>query len=487
MITHALGYQTKLPPKAIRETDLYTELKLTEIFSRPSRTGIWYDPQDLTTLFQDATGTLPVYRPGTGLVDPPVGLLLDKGGGGYHASQTTTTARPTLSGRYNLLLATETLSTQGITTATTTYTLRFEGTGTITLSGTAIGTLSAGTHTITCTAGTLTLTVAGSVTRADLRVKRDGSRLPAYQSVTNANTYDTAGFPLFLKRDKVDDDLIVQAPAITGAWAHGTIDGPVIGTVAIPAGEYRPFGTGLTYGLPDCTQWIAINGPLSASEQAVFERYVYSKARQLIDVPQFGGVSNVSAYLRARSEITTIDATYWDTSNATTPNHLLFTCTNLALIDVSGWATGKFTTLTALFYGCNKLKEVDVSGWDTGSCTEAVSAFNSCNTIPSLDISGWDCSKITSFASFANACLELATVTVGNALDNTPCTNFTTAFTSTKLNQASIDAILVSINNAGTSNGTFNQSGGSAPSATGQAAITAMRSRGWTVTVTGGF
>jgi hypothetical protein len=46
---------------------------------------------------------------------------------------------------------------------------------------------------------------------------------------------------------------------------------------------------------------------------------------------------------------------------------------------------------------------------------------------------------------------------------------------------------LVSINSNGTSDGDFDQSGGSAPSATGEAAIDALRGRGWTVTVTGGY
>ena len=216
MITHALGYQYKLPPKAIRETDLYAELKLTEIFRRPSRTGIWYDPQDLTTLFQDASGTLPVYRPGTGLVDPPVGLMLDKSGGGYHASQSTTTARPTLSGRHNLLTATGTLSTQSVTTVAANYTLSFSGTGTITLSGRATGTYSAGTHAITCTAGTLTLTVAGSVTKADLRATNDTVGVPAYQRVDSATTYDTARFPLYLKFDGADDFLQTANVDLTG-------------------------------------------------------------------------------------------------------------------------------------------------------------------------------------------------------------------------------------------------------------------------------
>lgn len=207
-LTHALGGLTRPLGGPRNQITMRSILR--------GRTGIWYDPQDLTTLFQDAAGTLPVYRPGTGLVDPPVGLMLDKSGGGYHASQSTTTARPTLSGRYNLLTDTETLATQSVITAATNYMLRFEGTGTITLSGTATGTYTAGTHTITCTAGTLTCTVAGTVTNADLRVANDGGGLPPYQRVVDANTYDTAGFPLYLRFDGADDFLQTAAVDLTG-------------------------------------------------------------------------------------------------------------------------------------------------------------------------------------------------------------------------------------------------------------------------------
>jgi hypothetical protein len=51
----------------------------------------WYDPSDLTTLFQDSAGTTPVTAAGQ-----PVGLILDKSGNGRHASQATSTARPLL-------------------------------------------------------------------------------------------------------------------------------------------------------------------------------------------------------------------------------------------------------------------------------------------------------------------------------------------------------------------------------------------------------
>ena len=156
--------------------------------------GAWYDPSDLTTLFQDSAGTIPVTA-----VEQPVGLMKDKSGRGNHAFQATAGNRPVLSARVNLLLATATLSTQSVTSSATTYTLSFTGTGTVTLSGTAIGVLSAGTNTFTATAGTLTLTVSGSVTLADLRPTNSGALLPPYQRVTTASDYDTIGFPLYLK------------------------------------------------------------------------------------------------------------------------------------------------------------------------------------------------------------------------------------------------------------------------------------------------
>lgn len=55
-----------------------------------SQQGVWYDPTDLSTMFQDAAGTTPV----TALNDP-VGLILDKSGNGKHASQSTSGSRPT--------------------------------------------------------------------------------------------------------------------------------------------------------------------------------------------------------------------------------------------------------------------------------------------------------------------------------------------------------------------------------------------------------
>lgn len=51
--------------------------------------GVWYDPSDLSTMFQDSAGTTPVTADGQ-----PVGKILDKSGRGNHASQATAAARP---------------------------------------------------------------------------------------------------------------------------------------------------------------------------------------------------------------------------------------------------------------------------------------------------------------------------------------------------------------------------------------------------------
>lgn len=61
--------------------------------------GVWYDPSDLTTVFQDSAGTVP------GAVDQPVGMIKDKSGNGKHATQSVAANRPILrkSGAYYYL------------------------------------------------------------------------------------------------------------------------------------------------------------------------------------------------------------------------------------------------------------------------------------------------------------------------------------------------------------------------------------------------
>lgn len=64
--------------------------------------GVWYDPSDFSTMFQDVAGTTPVTD-----VGQSVALIRDKSGNGNHATQSVLASRPTLnvdaSGKYFLL------------------------------------------------------------------------------------------------------------------------------------------------------------------------------------------------------------------------------------------------------------------------------------------------------------------------------------------------------------------------------------------------
>lgn len=70
----------------LRNPQFFTPLNL---FSAGEQ-GAWFDPSDITTLFQDDAGTVPVTADGQ-----TVGMMRDKSGNGHHALQVTAGSRPT--------------------------------------------------------------------------------------------------------------------------------------------------------------------------------------------------------------------------------------------------------------------------------------------------------------------------------------------------------------------------------------------------------
>ena len=65
-------------------------LEILKLFANGEQ-GFWYDPNDLSTMFQDAAGTVPITA-----VGQAVGLIRDKSGRNNHAYQTTSASRPIL-------------------------------------------------------------------------------------------------------------------------------------------------------------------------------------------------------------------------------------------------------------------------------------------------------------------------------------------------------------------------------------------------------
>lgn len=300
--------------------------RIAELFANGEQ-GVWFDPSDISTLFQDAAGTIPV----TG-VEQPVGLMLDKSGNGKHASQATTTARPILSARYNLLTATDTLVGGGWTAlapnttvtpgfssplgentaarvqmpatsgsllnhsfnaiAGHTYRLRFlarrGGTSTsfsFGFSATSSGALINGTVTdlgdvwreffVDYTAPSSGQLWAGIdnvnngqavdvlIAGIDLRLAVDVPNLPSYQRVVSSSEYQTEGFPYYLSFDGVDDFLDAGTLNFSAATQSAAVIGVKKLSDAIAA---RPYSHGLSTGQNGAFLFLA---PANAGQASV--------------------------------------------------------------------------------------------------------------------------------------------------------------------------------------------------------------------------
>ena len=314
-------------------------------------------------------------------------------------------------------------------------------------------------------------------------------------------TYQTA--PNRITIDGVDDRMTVTVPTggFTGTMVLATDQGTASYGVNIPAGPYDIGGRGEQYfpGNAIVGQLIR-NGALSEGEAAATEAYFVGEGA----TASYGAVTDFEAYWKYCSEITSFPLI--DTSAGTNFGNAWSHCSSLTsfpLIDTSsgtnfGFAWRGCTSLTSFslidtsagtsfyqaWYNCSSLTSFPLI--DTSSGTVFQGAWQSCTSLTSFPLI--DTSSGTVFQGAWYNCTSLTSFPA-NIFDNVKGGNFTDAFGNTDLTQTSIDNILVSLVTSGIATGTrvFGQSGGSAPSSTGEAAIDTLRSRGWTVTVTGGF
>ena len=320
-------------------------------------------------------------------------------------------------------------------------------------------------------AGTTPVTAGGDP--AGRALDQSGNNQTAIQTISAQRpTYNAA--PDRLSLDKVDDELVITVPA--GGWdgtmVLATDDGTASYGISIPAGAYELGG--LYFPGDAIVGAVFRDGAMTVQEKADVESFFVGNGA----TAGYGAITNFREYWRGRTEI--IEFPLIDTSNGTNFTLAWYQCgiTSFPLIDTSSaetlnqaWSASLLTSFPLI---------------DTSSVTNFQYAWATClfTTFPLLDTS----SGTRFFKTWINC--TLLTSFPANAFDNIQGGNFESAFENTNLDEASIDGILVSIVTSGIATGTriFDQSGGSAPSVgTGRPAIDTLRSRGWTITVTGGY
>jgi len=171
--------------------------------------GAWYDPSDLTTLFQDQAGTTPVTA-----VEQPVSLMLDKSKGG-DAIGADTVVNGTFAADSDWTKGTDWTIGSGVATKTA-------GTAAV-LSQAA--TLTAGrsyivTYTITRTAGTLIARFTGATTVSGTARSAAGTYTDILTAVSGNTTLEFSADSSFA--GTVDNVTLKQLPAGNHAYTPST-------------------------------------------------------------------------------------------------------------------------------------------------------------------------------------------------------------------------------------------------------------------------
>jgi len=277
--------------------------------------------------------------------------------------------------------------------------------------------------------------------------------------------------------NKVDDRMTVTVPVggFTGTMVLGTDQGTASYGVNIPAGPYEIGGRdGQNFPGNAIVGQVIRDGALSAGDAAATEAYFVENGA----TAGYGAVTDFEAYWRNWSEITSFPLI--DTSSGTSFERAWYGCSSLTSFPTIDTSAG--TNFDRAWFECSGLTSFPPI--DTSAGTTFKFTWYDCSSLTSFPLI--DTSAGTNFRLAWYKCNSLTSFPA-NAFDNIKGGNFTNAFGNTALTQTSIDNILVSLVASGIAAGVFNQSGGSAPSATGEAAIDTLRSRGWTVTVTGGY
>jgi hypothetical protein len=298
-----------------------------------------------------------------------------------------------------------------------------------------------------------------SVSRANDRSGRGNNA--TQETLSKRLTYQTAPSPR-LVLDKVDDVMLVTVPA--GGWTGTMVLGTDVGTasyeVTIPAGAYEIGGkeNGQYFPGGALVGQVIRSGSLTSVEKAAAEAEMVVNGA----TASYGAVTNMSRFWRGRTEVTQFPLV--DTSS----------CTDLSF----AWE--------------NCLNQVTVPSYDTSSVVNFRSTWFGNTSI--VTMTPLDTSSGNNFFSMFFNCVSLTTFPA-NFFDYISGGDLGNAFINTNLSEASIDNILFSLVASEIAAGTrrFDQSGGSEPSEKtgdglkGEDAIDTLRTRGWSVTVEGGY
>lgn len=513
----ALGLDANVPFSDYVE-NLNTEWSPSELFSEGQQ-GFWYEPNDISTLFQNIAGTIPVLGN-----NDPVGKISDKSGNNNHAVQGISSRRMLYKQSPSRLFLDKVDDVFNVT-----MDLSWEGTMIIaTDEGVASYEIKASSNLHLLGGrnfpGNFLIGVLfrnGSLAESEKQSTENyfvNRKSPDSYINTKSYKYFWNGFKELIRFPEINTS---EATALTNAWStcENLIEIPNLNTSKVvdfdyawsqcssltefpiidtsqgttfrntwmycSALNYFPFldvskGSNFTYAWYKLTKLTSF--PLLDTSNATDFRSTWGLCTNLLEFPLLDtskGVIFTSAWDQCSS---LIEFPLLDVSKGINFSSTWAHCTGLKTLPLLNTANG--INFSYICYYCEGLESFPLLNTSKGNMFNY--AWYSCKnliTFPPLNMSNG-----TNFSYAWSKCRSLSTFPP-NMFDNVKVGDFLDSFVDTNLDQNSIDGILESLVASGIISGLrrFNQSGGSEPSQVGKQAIDILRSRGWTITVTGGY
>ena len=136
--------------------------------------------------------------------------------------------------------------------------------------------------------------------------------------------------------------------------------------------------------------------------------YIYSSLDKIYLNPD-------SSYMfRAMTNLTSLDVSYFDSSNVTNMGKMFSLLNHLTKLDVSHFNTSKVTSMSSMFYGMSSLTTLDVSNFDTSKVTTMTSMFRAMTNLTSLNLSHFDTSKVLNMSYMFSGMSSLTSLDVSH-------------------------------------------------------------------------
>ena len=451
--------------------------------------GFWFPFTDFASLSQDSAGTLPYTA-----LEQPVGRVLDSSGRGNHASQVTSTARGAVGARGNALLNTDNPAAWGYAgtrfsvgskdvddgwplthllaasiAVNTDYPIGAYGVASATI-----------VRSIELQAGTASYVTFGAASSYDAVTIDLVSKVIVYNLGARPVTITTLADNWIRVEFWVSRVGSFSASSLSNYMFWGVSQGvaTVGSTIKVRKPSYSRQALGHTAPVPfqrvgaTATDYDSVGFPKYLTFDGVDDRLQATlpaiTGTWIVGYKEGTLVYKVNIPAGALPIGTNTNASFW----APSKNYVGMVLRAGDLTEVEVSAVERYLVANgAGAAGVDAFAGVIAFGANWVGCT-SITSFPLINTSAGTNFqSAWhNCNYLTSFPA--------------NMFDSCPATNFTNAFLSCALSQASVDGILASLVTAGKSNGTLNMQGGtsSTPSAAGLASKATLVSRGWTVT-----